>query len=223
MLNMADQCIKVLLVNEIRLMSNVIASALEDEADIDIIGCATTVEEALQIIQKNEVDVALVSTQLPNQGAIKLTQSIIEIKPTTKVLALGLTENRERVLRYVEAGAIGYILKDDSLDDLIDTIRAAESGEAYVSPEIAAALMERLTEFAHLFADVEHSVANSSGLTPRETEVLDLIGQGLTNQEIAEQLFIEVGTVKNHVHSILDKLNVNTRGEAAAFLTFIEK
>jgi DNA-binding NarL/FixJ family response regulator len=223
MLNMANQCIKVLLVNEIRLMCNVIASALEDETDIDIIGCATTVDEALQIIQNNEVDVALVSTQLPNQGAIKLTQSIIGMKPSTKVLALGLTENRERVLRYVEAGAIGYVLKDDSLDDLIDTIRAAESGEAYVSPEIAAAMMERLTELAHLFADVEHSVASSSGLTPREIEVLDLIGQGLTNQEIAEQLFIEVGTVKNHVHSILDKLNVNTRGEAAAFLAFIEK
>jgi len=204
-------------------MCNVIASALEDEPDIDIVGCATTIEEALQIIQENKVDVALVSTQFPDQGAIKLTQSIIEIKPSTKVLALGLTENRERVLRYVEAGAIGYVLRDDSLDDLINTIRAAQSGEAYVSPEIAAAMMERITELAHLFADVEHSVAESSGLTPREIEVLDLIGQGLTNQEIAEQLFIEVGTVKNHVHSILDKLNVNTRGEAAAFLAFLEK
>jgi DNA-binding NarL/FixJ family response regulator len=219
---MANQCIKVLLVNEIRLMCSVIASALEDEPDIDIIGCATTIEEALQIIQGNEVDVVLVSTRLPNQGAIRLTQSIIQMKPETKVLALGLTENRERVLRYVEAGAVGYVLKDDSLENLIETIRAAQSGEAYVSPEIAAAMMERISELAHLFSNVEQSVVDSSGLTSRELEVLNLIGEGLTNQEIAEQLFIEVGTVKNHVHNILEKLKVNTRGEAAAFLAFLQ-
>jgi DNA-binding NarL/FixJ family response regulator len=219
---MANQYIKVLLVNEIRLMCSVIASALEDEPDIDIIGCATTIEEALQIIQGNEVDVVLVSTRLPNQGAIRLTQSIIQMKPETKVLALGLTENRERVLRYVEAGAVGYVLKDDSLENLIETIRAAQSGEAYVSPEIAAAMMERISELAHLFSNVEQSVVDSSGLTSRELEVLNLIGEGLTNQEIAEQLFIEVGTVKNHVHNILEKLKVNTRGEAAAFLAFLQ-
>ena len=160
---------------------------------------------------------------MPDQGALKLTSAITELTPSTKVLALGLTEEKQRVLRYVEAGATGYILKDDSLEDMIETVRAAQDGKVFVSPQIAAALMERLSDLAHMFSGIENSVSDTAGLTSRELEVLQLIGAGLTNQRIAEQLVIEVGTVKNHVHNILDKLNVNSRGEAAAYLAFIKK
>ncbi len=215
--------IHILLVNEIRLMGNVIAAALEDEPDIDVVGRVTTPEEALKIVQEKPVDVVLVSTRLPDQGALKLTTAISEAAPDTKVLALGLTEEKKRVLRYVEAGAIGYVLKNDSLNDLIDTVRAAQDGRVFVSPKIAAAMMERLSDLAQMFSDVENSVTDSAGLTPRELEVLEQIGRGLTNQQIAEYLVIEVGTVKNHVHSILEKLNVSSRGEAAAYLAFIKK
>jgi len=169
------------------------------------------------------VDVALVSTRLKDQGALTLTSAITEIAPSAKVLALGLTDEKKRVLRYVEAGASGYILKDDSLDDLIDNVRAAVDDKVFVSPEIAAAMMERLSALAQMFSDVENSVTDEAGLTSRELEVLELIGKGQTNQQIAEQLVIEVGTVKNHVHSILEKLNVSSRGEAAAYLAFIKK
>jgi len=215
--------IHILLVNEIRLMGNVIAAALEDEPDIRVVGSVTSPEEALEIVKDNVVDVALVSTRLPNQGAINLTSAIAELAPATKVLALGLTEEKKRVLRYVEAGATGYVLKDDSLDDLIETVRAAQDGEVFVSPKIAAAMMERLSSLAQMFSDVENSVTDDAGLTPREIEVLELLGQDFTNQQIAESLVIEVGTVKNHVHSILEKLNVSSRGEAAAYLAFIKK
>jgi DNA-binding NarL/FixJ family response regulator len=215
--------IKILLVNEIRLMGSVIATALEDEPDIRVVARVTTPEEALKIIQDTEVDIALVSTRLPEGGAIKLTNAISELAPSTKVLALGLSEDKKRVLRYVEAGATGYILKDDSLDDLISTVHAAQEGKVFVSPEIAAAMIERLSDLAQMFADVENSITDAPGLTPREIEVLELIGEGLTNQQIAERLVIEIGTVKNHVHSILEKLNVSNRGEAAAYLTVIRK
>ena len=215
------QPINILLVNEIRLMGNVIVAALEDEPDVNVLGCVTSIDEALKIVNENAVDVALVSTHLPEQGAIKLTKAITELAPDTKVLALGLTEEKKRVLRYVEAGATGYILKDDSLEDLIDKVRAVQDDKVYVSPKIAAAMMERITDLANVFSNIENSVADDAGLTTRELEVLELIGEGLTNQQIAEQLVIEVGTVKNHVHSILDKLNVSSRGEAAAYLAFI--
>ena len=215
--------IHILLVNEFPLIGNVIVAALEDESDFHVVGSVTTPEEALKIVQESVVDVALVSTRLSDQGALKLTSAIAEIAPETKVLALGLTEEKQRVLRYVEAGATGYVLKDDSLEDMIETVRAAQDGKVFVSPKIAAAMVERLSDLAQMFSDVENSVTDTAGLTSRELEVLKLIGKGLTNQEIAEQLVIEVGTVKNHVHSILEKLNVGSRGEAAAYLAFIKK
>jgi len=218
-----ERQINLLLVNETRLMGNVIAAALEDEPDIHVIACVTNMDDAMQIVREKEVDVALVSTRLPDQGALKLTSAITELTPSTKVLALGLTEEKQRVLRYVEAGATGYILKDDSLEDMIETVRAAQDGKVFVSPQIAAALMERLSDLAHMFSGIENSISDTAGLTSRELEVLQLIGDGLTNQRIAEQLVIEVGTVKNHVHNILDKLNVSSRGEAAAYLAFIKK
>jgi len=218
-----ERQINLLLVNETRLMGNVIAAALEDEPDIHVIACVTNMDDAIKIVQEKDVDVALVSTRLPDQGALKLTSAITELTPSTKVLALGLTEEKQRVLRYVEAGATGYVLKDDSLEDLIETVRAAQDGKVFVSPQIAAALMERLSNLAHMFSGIENSVSDTASLTSRELEVLQLIGDGLTNQRIAEQLVIEVGTVKNHVHNILDKLNVGSRGEAAAYLAFIKK
>lgn len=223
MFEKTDRPIHILLVNEIRLMGNVIAAALEYEPDIHVVGRVTTPDDALQLVQENLVDVVLVSTRLPDQGALKLTSAITEAAPATKVLALGLTEEKKRILRYVEAGATGYVLKDDSLEDLINIVRAAQDGQVFVSPKIAAAMMERLSDLAQMFSNVENSVTDSAGLTPRELEVLEQIGQGLTNQEIAEYLVIEVGTVKNHVHSILEKLNVSSRGEAAAYLAFIKK
>lgn len=215
--------INLLLVNETRLMGNVITAALEGEPDINVVACTTNIDEAMQIVREQNVDVALVSTRLPDQGALKLTSSITEFKPSTKVLALGLTEEKQHVLRYVEAGATGYILKDDSLEGMIETIRAAQDGKVFVSPQIAAAIMERLATLARLFSDVESSITDTTELTARELEVLKLVGEGQTNQQIAEHLVIEVGTVKNHVHNILDKLHVSSRGEAAAYLAFIKK
>jgi len=215
--------IRVLLVNEIRLMSNVIAATLEDEPDIEVVGCATSVGEALEIIQHEDVNILLASTRLPEQGALRLTEAVTEKTPATDVLVLGVTEKKERVLQYVEAGAVGYILRDDTVEDMLEAIRAAQKGKALVSPEIASALMDRVSELAGMFADLETGVIESAGLTSREVEVLELLGQNLTNQQIADRLIIEVGTVKNHVHSILNKLNVSTRDEAAAYLALIKQ
>jgi DNA-binding NarL/FixJ family response regulator len=223
MVEQHEHPINLLLVNETRLMGNIIAAALEGETDIYVLACVTNMDDAMKVVREKDVDVALVSTRLPDQGALKLTNAITEFTPSTKVLALGLTEERQHVLRYVEAGATGYVLKDASLEGLIETIRAAREGKVFVSPKIAAAIMERLSNLARLFSDVESSITDTTQLTSRELEVLKLISEGQTNQQIAEHLVIEVGTVKNHVHNILDKLHVSSRGEAAAYLAFIKK
>ena len=143
---------------------------------------------------------------------------------STKVVALGLSEeNKNDALRYIEAGAAGYILKDSSLKEFIEVIRLAQRGEAQVSTRIAGAMMERLFNLARMFSAVENKMDGEAHLTSREFEVLQFISEGLTNQEIATRLVVEVGTVKNHVHSILEKLNASNRDEAASYLAFHQK
>lgn len=215
--------IRILLVNEIHLMSNVIAVALEDEPDLKVVGQATSVDEALAFLVNNDVDVALVSTRLPDQGALQFTRSLMRSNSSTKVLALGLNEVKEQILPFVEAGAVGYLLKDDSVDHMIACIRNAQNNQAIVSPKMAAVLMSRVVELARLLSEIKPAVYETNGLTPREMEVLGLIEKGMSNQEIADRLFIEVGTVKNHVHSILEKLEVSNRNDAAAYLSLIQE
>ncbi len=216
--------IKVLLVIEVPLIGSIFTSVLEDEPDIQVAGCVTTLQDALKFIQQREVDVALVNVGLPEHGALTLTRTIADSAPTVKVLALGLLEeNKNDTLRYIEAGAAGYILKDSSLNELTQIIRLAQKGEAQVSTKIAGAMMERLFKLARMFSAVESRMDGDAHLTSRELEVLQFIGEGLTNQEIAARLVVEVGTVKNHVHSILEKLNVSNRDEAASYLAFIRR
>jgi DNA-binding NarL/FixJ family response regulator len=216
--------IKVLLVNEVRLIANLFASVLEDEPGMEVAGFVSTADDALEFLQSQNVDIALVSAELPNQDALKLTSATMECSPSTKVLIVGLSEeNQPDTLRYIEAGAAGYILRDSSLKDLIEVIRLAQQGEARVSTRMAGAMMERLFRLARVFSAVENKIDGDVRLTSRELEVLQFISEGLTNQEIAARLVVEVGTVKNHVHRILEKLNVSSRQEAASYLAFIKK
>ena len=108
------------------------------------------------------------------------------------------------------------------MGELLKNIRAADNEEALVPPDVAYALLSRLNELAQVFSEVQTSIDEPVDLTPREQEVLELIGKGFTNKEIAKRLYIEVGTVKNHVHNILKKLDVNTRDDAAAFLALLD-
>jgi DNA-binding NarL/FixJ family response regulator len=209
--------IRVLVVNSIQLIGNVITAVLRGEPDMEVVGCVTTVEDALA--QAPNSDIVLLSTRLPEGGAIRITQALAESGLPVKVLMLGLAESEAEILRYVEAGAAGYVLQDESVEDLLAKVRAAYQGLAHISPEIAAALMERVAELARLAGKPEGETSELDDLTQREREILTLIGQGLSNQEIAQKLVIEIGTVKNHVHSILRKLNVSSRHDAADFLS----
>lgn len=216
--------IKVLLVIETRLIGNIFASVLEEESDIKVAGCVATLEEALTFIQSREVSIVLISTGLPDQDALRFMHIVMDRGLSVKVLALGLSEeNKNEALRYIEAGACGLILKDSSVHELLEAIRLAQKGEAQIPSGIAGAMMERLFYFARMFSAVENKIDGDVRLTSRELEVLHFIGEGLTNQEIAARLVVEVGTVKNHVHSILEKLNVSNREEAASYLAFMKK
>lgn len=212
--------IRVVLVNSIRILANVIAAVLENEPDIDVVGCATTIDEALALAPR--CDILIASTRLPDNGALQVTRAVTQANLPTKVLILGLAESKAEVLHYVEAGAAGYVLQDDSVDALLAKLRSTYEGVPMISPEIVGVLLSRVTELAQ---DNERGevVPNASiELTAREREILTLISQGLSNQQIAERLVIEVGTVKNHVHRILQKLNVTDRQTAAAYLDHLQ-
>ncbi len=212
--------IRVVLVNSIRILANVIAAVLGNEPDINVVGRATNVDEALALAPL--CDILIASTRLPDQGALRITRAVAQANFSTKVLILGLAESKEEVLHYVEAGAAGYVLQDDSVDALLAKLRSTYAGTAMISPEIAGALLSRVAELAQGGGQAGLKPGASIELTAREREILMLIGQGLTNQQIAERLTIEVGTVKNHVHRILHKLNVADRQTAAAYLDFLQ-
>jgi DNA-binding NarL/FixJ family response regulator len=191
--------------------------ALEGEPDIQVVGSVTSVEEALELASSGNCDVVLVRNNLPNDGALELAQALKGDEVAAKVVITGVAEQEEVILRFIEAGAAGYVLSSESVTELVEKIHAAHRGEALVSPEIAGALISRITELTEVrpIPEYRYRLDQIAELTPREGEVLDLIGEGLSNQEIADRLVIEVGTVKNHVHSILQKLDASDRDDAA--------
>lgn len=210
----------MLIVNEIQYICDVITEALQDEPDIEVIDAVPTIAEAMKYVPNS--DVVLVSTRLRDNGAIELTEKISEQYEETKILAMGLPEKYQTIERYIEAGADGIIDRNESMEDVVDHIHASHRGKAYLSPDATYRLMTKVAEYSQLLADIEVGVDEISLLTPRESEILELIGKGFSNQRIADQLHIELGTVKNHVHSVLNKLDVNSRVDAAAYLAVVK-
>jgi DNA-binding NarL/FixJ family response regulator len=204
--------IRVLIVEEVRAICEIIATVLRAEPDVEVTGCATQLEEAVACL--SECDVVLVNTTLHNEASARLIRTLRKLAPKVKIVVMGLVRSQHAILQCIEAGVSGYVLKDSSLEELLKNIRAAYNNEALVSPPIAAALMSYVAELVGFDPAGEQELCAPQSLTRLEREVLNLVQQGLTNQEIAETLVIELGTVKNHVHNILRKLNVNSRRDA---------
>ncbi len=214
--------IELIVVDPVYLTGQVIGAALEGEPDIRIVGIASTAEDALALLEEKACTGVLISAVSPESEALDLVATITERWPEVKCLVYGLPDSSGIILRYIEAGTAGYVLQEDSAAELLHNIRAAAEERALISSEIAAELMTRLVELAERVDQLGLNPDVYDELTPREKEVLGLIGQDMSNAEIAEHLTVEVGTVKNHVHNILDKLNVNSRKDAALYLAMVE-
>jgi two-component system, NarL family, nitrate/nitrite response regulator NarL len=159
----------------------------------------------------DDPDVVLVD--MTGSGGLGTLRDLAAARPKPRLLAVGVRDVHDDVVRCVEAGAIGYVARDASLAELAEAVHAALRGETTASPHVIATLMQRV---ASLSANRRGGVV--AELTSRELEVVELIERGLSNKEIAAQLSIAVTTVKNHVHNILEKLDVQRRGEAASLL-----
>jgi len=163
-------------------------------------------------------DLVVTGSSLGQEQALAFTRQARILQPSIRIVVTGIPRSGAAVVRAAEAGAAGLVLSEQSIDEALAAIRAACNGEARIAPGVAPVLMDRLAKLRASVTDADTIGRRYMELTTREREVLELIAHGLTNQLIAERLVVEVGTVKNHVHSILEKLDKRTREEAAGYL-----
>ncbi len=207
--------IRVMVVHPSPLANKATTQSLKLEHNIRVIDSAFTAGEARAKLSADNCDVVLISASLPLEGALKLTRMLHHDYPALKPVIVGLPEEQDVVLQYIGAGAAAYVADSSGLPELIETIHAVVRDEAKVSPSILMALMRRVADLNRLCRPARNNPTVYATLTDREQEIMELLAQGLSNQVIAEHLSVEVGTVKNHVHRILKKLNVRNRQEAA--------
>jgi two-component system, NarL family, nitrate/nitrite response regulator NarL len=203
---------RVLIIASMRLYCEGLAEVLGRRSHVEVVGVATDPVRGLQQERDLRPDVVLVDTSMPQ--AITVVHTILTTTAATKVVALGISEQDQDVLAFAEAGVGGYVTRDATIDHLTAVIESVARGEVPCPPVIAARLLRHIS----VLAGRGPVMPTEMRLTKRELEVVDLIDRGLSNKEIARRLCITVPTVKNHVHRILDKLQLPSRTEAAAWV-----
>jgi DNA-binding NarL/FixJ family response regulator len=227
--------IRILIAEDQALVRRGTTVLLSMEPDMQVVGQACDGVEAVAMAQELKPDVVLMDLHMPRLGGVAATREITRSLPGTQVLVLTTLNDDETVFEAVRAGALGYLLKDVSEQELLDTIRALRQGESRLTPQIARKVMDqfrRLASGAEFVAD-RPSIAESSAattiaaaapaaaepraartqetLTDKEERILRLIAEGLSNRQIANTLFLAEGTIKNYVSRIMEKLHANTR------------
>lgn len=200
--------ISILLADDHTILRDGIRSLLEDEVDMEVIGEAEDGHSVVRLANQLEPDIVLMDIAMPLLNGLEATKRIKRDKPHIKVLILTMHENEEYIRQVLATGAMGYILKDAAATDLLGAIRAVHRGEAVLSPAITRLVIEDYLRWGDLQSENE-----SSGLSPREREVLQLIAEGYTNKQIAEILSISIKTVQAHRSSLMSKLDLHDRGE----------
>jgi DNA-binding NarL/FixJ family response regulator len=204
-----DPTTRILISAEVRLYSEGISLLLEREADMDVVATATTRDETLASFVAMRPAVVVIDSAMP--GGVASVREIRRHASDVKIVVLGFADADPGIIECAEAGVSGFVTRNASRAELVATIRSTTRGEALCSPRVVARLLQRVAALA-----AERPGRQIDILTAREAEIVALIDEGLSNKEIAGRLHIEVPTVKSHVHSILEKLGVRRRGEAAA-------
>jgi DNA-binding NarL/FixJ family response regulator len=184
---------------------------LLEERGIEVVGEAGLAADAIQKASDLHPDVVLMDMNMPGMSGIEATQRLAAAAPLTRVVVLTVVADERHVMDALLAGACGYVLKEAPIDQIVEAVQAAARGESMISPRIASQLVQRLRQPP----DEAEPALSGAALTPREGEVLQLLARGLDNREIAEALFLSQHTVKTHVSSILVKLQVENRIQAA--------
>jgi DNA-binding NarL/FixJ family response regulator len=201
-----DSPLQILMLEDHQMVAAALADALRANG-FDVVGITDDGDDAVRRVQQSHVDIVILDLRLGEiHDASVYIPRIIEGSPDTKVLVLSAWNDDWSVARAVEAGCHGYLVKDQSVSDLIAALHAVARGEAVFAPTVMTTVLKLLRPGS----------TSSESLTPRETEVLQRLADGATTELIATDLFVSVNTVRNHIHNIIRKLNVHSRLEAVA-------
>lgn len=210
-----EEEIKIVIIHRKRLFREGLVFVLSQQRDMAVVGSVASVSELLGEIDRLHPDVVIIDLSLPERDGLGEVRRLHKVYPDVKILVMGLIESETDVMACIESGAAGYLLQEASLEDLRRTIQAVAVGEAFCSPKIVSFLFSQIAARAR-----KRELPQALGwmhLTHREREIIGLIDEGLSNKEIAVRLHIEIQTVKNHVHNILEKLQLNGRREVVRY------
>lgn len=201
--------VRVVVVDDHEVVRKGIIAYLTTDSNIEVVGQAGSGNQSIPIIKKEKPEVVLMDLMMEDGNGIEATTKILEIDPNCRIIILTSFYDDEQIFPAIEAGAFSYILKTSSASEIVDVIMKAAKGENVIEPKVAGKMMSNFRK---------HEKKLHEDLTVRELEVLLCIGNGMTNQEISEKLYIGIKTVKTHVSNILSKLEVNDRTQAAVYV-----
>jgi len=207
--------ISLVLIDDNRLLRDGIVGMIQAQPGFKVLVASADVEEALHHVRDAKPDVVLLDFGLANHDSLSLAATVHGEVPAAKVIVMGLLPTQEDVANYVKSGASGFIMKDASFEEFFSTIRRVAAGEQVLPPALTTSLFSQIARNA--VASGGAKVIQSVRLTARERQVIALLGEGLSNKEIAGRMHIAVHTVKSHVHNVLEKLALHSRLEVAAF------
>jgi DNA-binding NarL/FixJ family response regulator len=211
----AADAIRVVICDDHALFRRGLSMVLEEEVGIEVVGEAEDGDAAVAIAEELAPDVVLMDVRMPKRSGIEATRAIAESVPTARIVMLTVSDEEDDLYEAIKAGATGYLLKEISIEEVADAVRAVMSGQSLITPSMASKL---ISEFSNLSKKAEaRQAVPAPVLTSRELEVLKLVAQGMSNKEIAAELYISENTVKNHVRNILEKLHLHSRMEAVMY------
>jgi len=205
--------IRVLIADDHALFRQGVRRLLDTASDIQVVGEAASGTEALRLVEDLAPDVVLLDVSMPGPSGVEVARVVKTTSPRTRVIIVTVFTNEEFLFEAIKAGAMGYLLKDSSPEELIRAVRVVAQGEGLIAPAMAGKIFK---EFARA-ADTREAAPLVTPLTQREVEILQHVAAGLANKEIASRLGISERTVKNHLSNIMEKLQVNSRTQAAVY------